>query len=87
MFWFRPLIIKKKIVVIYLCFYLFISIVTSVYFVPILQIPLDKTYSTTLIEQLIKKDFPLRFLPGLITYSLTLFMFIKIGKWKMEETK
>jgi hypothetical protein len=80
MFWFRPVTIKKQTVVIYLGLYLFISIITSIYFVPKLQIPLDKTYSRILIEQLTKMDFPLRFFPALITYALATFMFLKIEK-------
>jgi hypothetical protein len=32
-------------------------------------------------------DFPLRFLPGLITYALTTFMFLKIAKDKIQKTE
>ena len=80
MFWFRPAKIKKQSVLIYFGLYLLIVITTFTYFVPKLQMPLDKTYSNTLIEQLIKMDLPLRFVPGLITYVLATAMFLKLGK-------
>lgn len=87
MFWFRPVTIKKQTVLIYLGLYLLISVITSTYFVPKLQIPLDKAYSTTLIEQLIKMDFPLRFFPGLITYFLATFMFLKVAQDKIQKAE
>lgn len=87
MIWIRPTPIKRKFVFIYLGLYVFISAISSAYFVPKLQLQLNKGYSTTLIEELIKMDFPLRFLPSLFIYALATFMFIKVGKDQIQEIK
>lgn len=87
MFWFKPKPIKRKFIFIYFGLYLFISVISSVYFVPKLQIQLNKAYSIKLIEELIKMDFPLRFLPSLLIYALAVFMFIKVGQNQLQETK
>lgn len=85
MFWFRPTPIKLKLILIYFALYIFISVVSSIYFVPKLQLQLNKAYSTNLIEELIKMDFPLRFLPSLFIYALATFMFIKVGQDQVQK--
>ena len=87
MIWFRPTSIKRKYIFLYLGLYVFISAISSAYFVPKLQLQLNKAYSITLIEELIKMDFPLRFLPSLLIYGLATFMFIKVGQDQLQETK
>ena len=87
MFWFRPKSIKQKFIFLYLGLYLFISVISSTYFVPKIQFQLNTAYSITLIKELIKMDFPLRFFPALLIYGLAIFMFIKVGKNQIQETK
>ncbi len=87
MIWFKPTIIKVKYVVIYLGLYLFISIISGVYFVPKLQLKLNKAYSLTLIQELSKMDFPLRVFPSLLVYALAIYMFVKVAKDQLQESK
>ena len=87
MFWLRPTSIKRKFIFLYLGLYVFISVITSVYFVPKLQMQLNKAYSIPLIEELIKNDFPLRFFPALLIYALAAFMFMKVGQDQLQEAR
>lgn len=80
MFWKRPNGIPRYLVTIMLCAILWIFITTAVYFVPDLQLQLDKGYSKKLIEDLIKYDFPLRGLAGLVFFGSASWMFIKIRR-------
>ncbi len=87
MIWFRPTPIKRKFVLMDLGLYVYIFAISSSYFVPKLQLQLNKAYSTQLIEELVKNEFPLRFLPELLIYALATYMLIKVGKDQMHETK
>ena len=78
MFWKRPIGIPKYLVTIMLCAILWIFVITAIYFVPDLQMELDKGYSKNLIEDLIKYDFPMRGIAGLVFMFTALYMFIKI---------
>ena len=82
MFWLKPNVIKLKYILLYFGLYLFISIVSAVYFVPKVQLQLNKGYSVSLINDLIRNDFPLRFFPSLLIYILAAFLFIKVAKTK-----
>lgn len=80
MFWLKPDIIKQKFIILYFGLYIFITVVSAVYFVPKVQFQLNKGYSVSLINNLIRNDFPLRFFPAILIYALATFMFIKVAK-------
>ena len=87
MIWFRPTPIKRKFIIMDLGVYIYIFAISATYFVPKIQLQLNKAHSTNLIEELIKNEFPLRFLPEQLIYALAVFMFIKIGQDQIQETK
>jgi len=85
LFWFRPKGIPKFYVVIYVIAFLWMFGITATYFVPQLQIPLDKMYSLKLIEELRRNDLLLRFPVGLILFLLPAWMLVKVGQHRMKE--
>ena len=85
LFWWRPKGFPKSFVVIFLLTQIGITIATATYFVPKLQLPLDKAFSESLISDLNKYNFIGReiiFYLGLITIA---WAFLKIGQFKRTE--
>jgi len=85
LFWWRPKGFPKSLVVIFLLTQIGITIVTATYFVPKLQLPLDKAFSGSLISDLNKYNF----IGREIIFDLGLFIiawaFVKIGQFKRTE--
>ena len=82
--WLKPKAIPRSFTIIFWLAQLWIFIVTSIYFVPKIQLPLNNGYSLKLIEDLDKYDFILRGTAGLVLSFITGCMFIKIGKQKAK---
>ena len=83
--WWRPKGIPRLFVLIALVCVLFILVVSATYFIPKLQVKLNASFSQQLIDDLNKNQFPLRGIPELIYFIVTAYMFIKIGKRKINE--
>lgn len=85
LFWWRPKGFPKSFVIIFLLTQIGITIATATYFVPKLQLPLDKVFSASLISDLNKYNFIGRgiiFDLGLVIIALA---FVKIGQLKRTE--
>ncbi|CAN5885414.1 hypothetical protein BH11BAC4_BH11BAC4_23220 [soil metagenome] len=80
--WLRPKPVPRYFTFIFFAAQLWIFIVTAVYFVPKIQLPLNNAYSLKLIEDLNKYDFILRGTAGLVLSFITAWMFVKIMKHK-----
>ncbi len=87
LFWFRPKGITKFYLIIYVIAFLWIFGITATYFVPDLQIPLDKIYSLKLIEELRRNDLLLRFPVELILIWLPFWMLVKVGLHRAKLNK
>lgn len=85
MFWWRPKGIPKLYVAIYGLTLFWILAITIVYFIPGLQVPLDKQNTKSLLEELMKNDFRLRVLLALGYFIVPIAMFLKIGNRKINE--
>lgn len=59
---------------------LWILIVTAIYFVPKIQMPLDTTYSPTIIQNLLSNEIPLRSSAVLLVFFVTGGMLLKVGE-------
>ena len=79
MFWRRPAGIPKWMVTVFLVAQLCMLIVTAIYFVPKIQIPLDTTYSPTIIQNLLSNEIPLRSSAVLLVFFVTGWMLLKVG--------
>ena len=86
MFWKRPNAIPRLFVLIYALTYVWMVFITFYYFIPNIQLVLNKQYSASLIRELMSKDGLLRGLPGLPMAILPAWMLIKIGHQKINET-
>lgn len=80
MIWWRPQGVNRALIFLALLPELWAFVVTGNYFVPQIQGPLSKAYSLSLIEELMRNDFPLRGIPLLMLLVITAVMFIKIAK-------
>lgn len=85
LFWRRPQGIPKYLVVIFLLSILYIFGITAVYFVPDLQVPLNKGYSKPLIQELMRSEILFRNPTGLIYWITTAWMFLEIGWFKLKK--
>lgn len=85
MFWRRPAAVPKKFVVIYALTYVWMVFITFYYFIPDVQLVLNKHYSASLIQDLLANDSLLRGLPGLPMAILPAWMLLKIGHRKINE--
>ena len=85
MFWKRPKAIPRMFVLIYTLTYVWMVFITFYYFIPNIQLVLNKRYSASLIRELMSKDGLLRGLPGLPMAILPAWMLIKIGHKKINE--
>jgi hypothetical protein len=82
LFWWRPKGFPKPFVVIFLLTQIGITIATATYFVPKIQLQLDKAFSSSLIDDLNKYNFigrEILFDMGLVIIA---WAFIKIGQHK-----
>ena len=84
LFWLRPKGIPKYLIVIVLLCIIELAVVTAIYFVPQLQMKLDTTFLKPQIDELIRNDFPLRGISGLLFYFTTALMFYKAGNAKSD---
>ena len=84
MFWKRPKAIPRLFVTIYALTYLWMVFITFYYFIPDVQLVLNKHYSAPLIRELMSKDGLLRGLPGLPMAILPAWMLLKIGHHKIN---
>ncbi len=80
LFRFRSKAIQIKFILIYFSLYIFISVVSAIYFVPKVQLKLNKIYSIRLINDLIINDLLLRLLPSVFIYGLAFYMLLVIKK-------
>lgn len=85
MFWKRPKAIPRLFVFIYALTYVWIIFITIYYFIPDIQLVLNKQYSASLIRELMSMDGLLRGLPGLPMAILPAWMLLKIGHRKINE--
>ena len=86
MFWKRPKAVPRVFVLIYALTYVWMVFITFYYFIPNIQLVLNKQYSASLIRELMAKDGLLRGLPGLPMAILPAWMLIKIGNQKINES-
>ena len=85
MFWKRPKAIPKIFITIYALTYVWIIFITAYYFIPDIQLVLNKQYSPQVFQNLLKYDVLLRGLPSLPMVVLPIWMFIRIGQEKINE--
>jgi hypothetical protein len=78
MFWFRPVGIPRWSVGAIIGLIIIVFVVTAIYFVPDIQMQLDKAYSQNLIDDLIKNDFLYRGWAAYLYVFLTAWMFMKV---------
>jgi hypothetical protein len=78
MFWHRPAGIARWVPMAIVGLILIVFVVTAVYFVPDLQMELDKAYSRPLIDELIKNDIPYRGWAAYLYVLLTMWAFTKV---------
>jgi hypothetical protein len=86
LFWWRPKAFPRYFIAIYWLANIWMFVITAIYFVPKIQLPLDGAYSVKLIDDLRTYDFPLR---GTVVWFMEIllgWMFIKIGNEKINET-
>jgi hypothetical protein len=86
LFWWRPKAFPRYFIALYWLANVWMFVITAIYFVPKVQLPLNDSYSTTAIDALRTYDFPLRGTVVLFMELLLAWMFIKIGKQKIKET-
>lgn len=77
--WVRPPGLGKGLVLLSLAADVWVFYITATYFVPKIQLPLDKSYSLTLVEALLRNNFPLRGGVILVMYALMAWMFLKVA--------
>jgi hypothetical protein len=78
MFWFRPTGIPRWSVGAIIGLIIIVFVVTAIYFVPDIQMQLDKGYSQKLIDDLIKNDFLYRGWAAYLYVGLTAWLFMKV---------
>lgn len=85
LFWWRPKGFPKSFVFIFLLTQIGITIGTATYFVPKLQLPLDKSFSESLISDLNKYNFIGRGIIFDFGLLIVAWAFIKIGQFNRTE--
>jgi hypothetical protein len=85
LFWWRPKAFPRYFIAIYWLANIWMFVITAIYFVPKIQLPLDGAYSVKLIDDLRTYDFPLRGTVALFMEILLGWMFIKIGQEKINK--
>jgi hypothetical protein len=86
LFWWRPKAFPRYFIALYWLANIWMFVITAIYFVPKVQLPLNDAYSTIAIDNLRTYDFPLRGTAALFMEILLAWMFIKIGNKKINET-
>ncbi len=84
MFWLRPKSIPKYFVGIYGLTILWIFFISAIYIATKLQGFLEHNYSRLKIEELVNADLMYRGLPAMILTFITVYMFVKVGKDKIN---
>ena len=84
LFWFRPMIIPKRLVWLALLFNLITLVSTIIIQIPI-QVELDKRFSLELIERLISTDMIYRRIPMLLLAITNLIMLYKVVKYSSNK--
>ncbi len=85
LFWFRPKGFPKSLVAVFLLTQIGITIATAAYFVPKIQLPLDKAFSASMINDLNKYNFIGREIIFYLGLAIIAWAFIKIGHYKRNE--
>lgn len=85
LFWWRPKAFPRYFIAIYWLANIWIFVITAIYFVPKIQLPLNDAYSTIAIDNLRTYDFPLRGTVICIMEILLAWMFIKIGNQRFQK--
>lgn len=85
LFWWRPKAFPRYFIAIYWLANIWMFVITAIYFVPKIQLPLNNGYSLPLITDLTTYEFPLRGSVALFMEILLAWMFLKIGKQRIEE--
>ena len=85
LFWWRPKAFPRYFIAIYWLANIWMFVITAIYFVPKIQLPLDAAYSVQLIDDLRTYDFPLRGTVAWFMEILLAWMFIKIGQEKINK--
>lgn len=82
LFWWRPKAFPRYFIVIYWLANIYMFVITAIYFVPKIQLPLNSAFSISAINDLNTYEFPLRGSAALFMEILLAYMFIKIGEEK-----
>ena len=77
--WLRPAGLPRWGVLLLLATYAWVFFITATYFVPKLQLPLDKGFSRPLIEELLRNDFRLRGAMFTAMYFVMAWLFLKVA--------
>ena len=87
LFWWRPKASPRYFIAIYWLANIWIFVITAIYFVPKIQLPLNNAYSISAINNLRTYDFPLRGTVVSFMEILLAWMFIKIGNQRNKESQ
>ena len=87
LFWWRPKAFPRYFIALYWLANVWMFVITAIYFVPKIQLPLNNAYSTMAIDNLRTYDFPLRGTVALFMEVLLAWMFFKIGTQKLKESE
>ena len=87
LFWWRPKAFPRYFIAIYWVANIWMFVITAIYFVPKIQLPLNEGYSTTAIDNLRTYDFPLRGTVVWFMEILLAWMFIKIGRQRFKKSE
>lgn len=87
LFWWRPKAFPRYFIAIYWVANIWMFVITAIYFVPKIQLPLNEGYSTTAIDNLRTYDFPLRGTVVWFMEILLAWMFFKIGCQRLKESE
>ena len=77
--WLRPPGLPKGLVLLSLAADVWVFYITATYFVPKIQLPLDKAYSLPLINELLHHNFPMRGSVILAMYVVMAWLFLKVA--------
>jgi len=85
--WLRPPGLAKGWVLLSLAADVWVFYITATYFVPKLQLPLDKGFSRLLIEELLRNNFLLRGSVILAMYALMAWLFLRVAASRRQEVR
>ncbi len=84
--WLRPPGLSKGLVLLSLAADVWVFYITATYFVPHIQVPLDKGYSLPLITEFLHNNFPMRGSVILAMYAVMGLLFIKVATARAKAT-